>query len=660
MVQQNINILLVEDEIAHAELVQRAFERRENYFSLSVAQTISEAKELLQKSSFALVLTDWRLPDGEGTDLIGFQQEGIPIPVVIMTSHGNERVAVDAIKAGALDYVVKSDTTLIDMAHIVERALRDWDNLFQRQRAEEQLRHRVAELEAVNRISTAMRSAENLQEMIPRLMDETLAILNTQAGIFWIYDVYLQTLDPIVSRGVLEEISITTNLEDCVAYQAFTTREIDVMRVFTETEAGKDFPQNWGGACVPIQTSTGVLGALLVGVELPRELNNEELHLLATLAEIAGNAIERTRLYEQTQKNLNKLAALRAIDQAITSSIDVNLSLRVLIEQAKTQLNVDAVSILQLDSDTQNFKQFINRGFQTPVSENKGIHLGTGLAGQAALEHRSIFAADLSSYDPDDAYSATAIGEVFHSYFVTPMITKGVTKGVIEVFHRTLLKPDQEWIDFLDALAGQAAIAIENADLFESLEHSNLELKHAYDTTIEGWSRALDLRDRETEGHTRRVTEMALTLAEAMGVDSAKLVHMRRGALLHDIGKMGIPDKILLKEGPLNEDEWAIMRKHPTYAYEMLSPIKYLKPAIEIPYCHHEFWDGSGYPRGLKGEEIPLTARIFAIADVWDALRSDRPYRDKWTVEKTREYIIARSETQFDPAVIKVFCELYK
>ena len=188
MGKEPINILLVEDEKAHAELVHRAFERHGNIFSLSVAQTISEATSLIQSTSFALILTDWRLPDGEGTGLINIQQENTNIPVVIMTSHGNERVAVDAIKAGALDYVVKSDAALADMAHTVERALREWDNLKQRRRAEEKLRHRVAELEAVNRVSTAMRTAETMQEMIPRLMDETLALLNARGGIFWLYN----------------------------------------------------------------------------------------------------------------------------------------------------------------------------------------------------------------------------------------------------------------------------------------------------------------------------------------------------------------------------------------------------------------------------------------------------------------------------------------
>jgi HD-GYP domain-containing protein (c-di-GMP phosphodiesterase class II) len=190
-------------------------------------------------------------------------------------------------------------------------------------------------------------------------------------------------------------------------------------------------------------------------------------------------------------------------------------------------------------------------------------------------------------------------------------------------------------------------------------EHrSGQELARAYDSSLDGWSRALDLRDKETEGHTRRVTDMTLRLARAMGVPEADLVNIRRGSLLHDIGKMGIPDSILLKPGPLTDDEWKVMRRHPVYAYDFLSPTPYLRPALDIPYCHHEKWDGTGYPRGLRGEEIPRAARIFAVADVWDALRSDRPYRAAWTAEKAREYIRDQTGKHFDPRVVVAFLRI--
>jgi putative nucleotidyltransferase with HDIG domain len=234
-------------------------------------------------------------------------------------------------------------------------------------------------------------------------------------------------------------------------------------------------------------------------------------------------------------------------------------------------------------------------------------------------------------------------------------VAKGQVQGVLEIFNRTPLKPSAEWREFLEALAGQAAIAIDNLSLFQDLQESNYELALAYDATIEGWSHALDLRDRETEGHTLRVTEMTIKLAQSMGIPESEMVHLRRGALLHDIGKMGVPDRILHKGGPLNAADWDVMRKHPEYAFGMLAPITYLRKAIDIPYCHHERWDGAGYPRGLSGELIPLGARIFAVVDVWDALTSDRPYRTAWPAKKALDYIRLQSGKHFDPRVVESF-----
>jgi HD-GYP domain-containing protein (c-di-GMP phosphodiesterase class II) len=196
--------------------------------------------------------------------------------------------------------------------------------------------------------------------------------------------------------------------------------------------------------------------------------------------------------------------------------------------------------------------------------------------------------------------------------------------------------------------------------MFNDVERSNTELILAYDTTLEGWSRALDYRDKETEGHSKRVTDITVMIARAMGLSDDELVNVRRGALLHDTGKLGVPDNILLKPGKLTDEEWVIMKKHPSIAYDLISPIPFLKKALDIPYCHHEKWNGTGYPRGLKGEEIPLAARIFSVVDVWDALRSDRPYRPAWSKEKTMEYILQEVGAGFDPKVVEAFLNVMK
>jgi putative nucleotidyltransferase with HDIG domain len=277
------------------------------------------------------------------------------------------------------------------------------------------------------------------------------------------------------------------------------------------------------------------------------------------------------------------------------------------------------------------------------------LRMGEGHAGKTALERKFQYVPDINKDKDSFVYYPLLKEEEFVSYYCVPLIAKGNVKGVLEVFHRKPLNSDAEWVDYLNVLAGQAAIAIDISELFNNLQYSNNELLLSYDTTIEGWSKALDLRDKETEGHTLRVTELTIQLARSMDIKEEELIHIRRGALLHDIGKMGIPDIILLKPGKLTDEEWVIMKKHPVYAYDLIYPIEYLRLALDIPYCHHEKWDGSGYPRGLKGEQIPLSARIFAIIDVWDALRSDRPYRKAWDKEKTLEHIKSGSGTHFDP-----------
>jgi putative nucleotidyltransferase with HDIG domain len=239
----------------------------------------------------------------------------------------------------------------------------------------------------------------------------------------------------------------------------------------------------------------------------------------------------------------------------------------------------------------------------------------------------------------------------------TPLIFNGEIKGMLNIVGQNLTDKD---IPAVRAFSNQIAVALENSRLVERLIFAKKELDTAYQSTLEGWVQALDLRDQETEGHTLRVAEATVRLAKHMGMPEADIPHIRRGALLHDIGKMAIPDNILRKPGPLTEDEWRVMKKHPIYAYQWLSQIEYLKPALDIPYCHHERLDGSGYPRGLSGEEIPLSARIFSVVDVWDAMTSDRPYRKRMPKEEVTNYIKGQAGTYFDEQAVWNFFDLKK
>lgn len=322
------------------------------------------------------------------------------------------------------------------------------------------------------------------------------------------------------------------------------------------------------------------------------------------------------------------------------------------------ELQVDAADVLLYNPNTQCLEYAAGRGFKTDALIYTNLRVGQGMAGRAAEEKKIIQIDNLTKKETSFISSPLIIKEKIIAYFGVPLITKGEIKGVLEIFHRSSMKPTKEWLDFLNTLASEAAIAIDNAQLFEDLRQSNINLSEAYETTLEGWASTLELRDRETEGHSQRVIKLTLNLAKKMNVKEEKLIHIQRGTLLHDIGKMGIPDSVLLKPGPLSNEEWEIMHRHPVYAKEMLSAIPFLKPALDIPYCHHEKWDGTGYPRGIKGKKIPLPARIFSIVDVYDALLSDRPYRKAWKEDDTLAYIKDQSGKQFDPKVVEAFLQL--
>lgn len=373
---------------------------------------------------------------------------------------------------------------------------------------------------------------------------------------------------------------------------------------------------------------------------------------------IARDISQRKQDERKIRQQLSHLTALSAIDRAINASFNMNLTLTEVLIHVTTELEIDAADILLFHTPSPLFELSAERGFRTKYLLKTQIPIEVSYAGRVILDRKLVHIPNLRD-EPDNLFPKEFLDEErFVCYFGVPLIVKGQVKGVLEIFHRSTLEPDTDWFDFLNAMAGQAAIAIESSNLFEGLQRSNIELGLAYDATIEGWSRALDLRDRETQWHTQRTTAMTVNLARFLGLDEADLVQVRWGALLHDIGKMGVPDKILHKTSPLTDEEWVVMKMHPTYAYEMLAPIRYLRLALDIPYCHHERWDGTGYPNGLKSTQIPLTARIFAVVDVWDSLTSERPYRAAWTEKKAREHIRVSAGTHFDPQVVDAFMQI--
>ena len=376
------------------------------------------------------------------------------------------------------------------------------------------------------------------------------------------------------------------------------------------------------------------------------------------LIAVIRDVTERVNATEQVRRNLQRLSALHSIDAAINSSFDLHVILAVILRQITGQLGVDAADILLLNQRTRMLEFAAGHGFRTYNLAPAAVMIGQGYAGTAALERRTVSIPAINEAQAQSLFLPGLTHETFASYYAIPLITKGQVEGVLEIYHRTILKPSDDWFEFLATLAGTTGVAIDSASLFRDLQRSNVELTLAYDTAIESWARALEACGRETQAHTQRVAHWTIQLAGELHVDEMEFNDLRRGALLHDIGKLVIPENILNKPGILDEREWEITRSHPRLGYELLSPIKNLSTALDIPLRHHERWDGSGYPDGLRGDRIPLAARIFAVVDVHDALLSDRPYRPAWTKHAARVYLQEQSGILFDPAVVKAFLNI--
>ena len=605
--------------------------------------TAGSMRAALLEQSWDAIVSDYTMPEFDMPRALALLKElNLDLPFLIVSGTVGEETAVAALKSGADDFMAKDNLTRLIPA--LERARRNAEGRRQR-------RQRERELEAIAGLAGAMRQAETRTEIMPVLLEYVLTLLGADGAALGLLDP--QSGETVVQLALGESAQWTGRRlppSEGLMGQVIDSGQPLVANGDSAGPADLGTPAR---ACVPLVAQRSTVGALWVGRQ--SEIQPDELRLLLSISDMAATAIHRASLYEETHRRLERLTALRTIDLAINASQDMRIILGVLLAQVLAQLQVDAVDLLLTNPITQTLEFAASRGFRLRGKTAAAVRFGEGLAGQAVVDRKLVRVPDLRAHGPDFPRREELMAENFQAYYAMPLLAKGSVNGVLEIFHRAPHQADQEWVEFLETLAGQAAITINNSALFEDLQRSNADLARAYDATIEGWSRALDLRDRETEGHTVRVTNFTLHLAQQMQVNPADLIHIRRGALLHDIGKMGIPDSILLKPGPLTPEEWVIMRQHPTYAYELLSPISYLRQALDIPHFHHEKWDGSGYPYSLKEDRIPLVARIFAIVDVWDALRSDRPYRAGWPEEKVQDYLRAESGRHFDPTVVAAF-----
>jgi PAS domain S-box-containing protein len=375
--------------------------------------------------------------------------------------------------------------------------------------------------------------------------------------------------------------------------------------------------------------------------------------VIISIQDITAHVHIEQNLRQQNQR----LSALRKIDKAIGTSLDLRVTLNVLLDQVLIELQVDAASIRLLNPLTHDLDIVALQGFR--MQSPDPIHLfNDQCAPVRAVLERQPQHFSRQRQAASGTFAKILDQEGFDDYFATPLMSKGKVQGVLEVYHRGTLERVPDWHDFLDLLAGEAAIAVENARLFEKLQRSNLDLMRDYDLTIETMVKAMQLRQPVSLGHTPGMIDMTLRLAREIGLNDEQLVAIRRGALLHDIGMLAIPDALLFKPVALKESEWELIRQHPQVGASLLSQVHFLRDAIDVPYCHHEHWDGSGYPRALKGEQIPIAARIFAVVDVWDSLLSSRPFRDAWPPQQVLDYLRQQAGVQFDPQVVDKFLQL--
>ena len=408
-----------------------------------------------------------------------------------------------------------------------------------------------------------------------------------------------------------------------------------------------------GIICMPLPFVEGNRGVLWVG--RTEAFLAEDIDLVAITASLAMSELSKARLIELYTMQARRIAAIRRIDLAIKESMDLKLALGVVLDQVLHQLDVDLADILILYPDSVMLETAVHRGMNGEAVHRRRIRLGQSIPGRIALERRPTLIPDIGEPEMPTPWESLMKEFGIVGYYGVPLVARGAIKGVLELYTHTSLRPNEDWERILNTFADQAAIAIDKSELFEKWQRSEAALDMSNDSTLMTLSKALNLRDHYSREPSQKMIDRTIQLARNMGVLEESLVQIRRGVILHDIGKLGVPDNILSKAGPLTDQEWAEIRRHPEYAFEILSPNPQLASAVDIPYCHHERWDGSGYPRGLEKEEIPLAARIFAVVDVWVSMTSRRPYRPPHTEEETRRFIRENAGNLFDPKVVENF-----
>jgi PAS domain S-box-containing protein len=572
-------ILMAEDQVNDAQLAEREIRKTLPFCVFLRVETRENYLRAIHEFQPDLIISDYHMPTFDGLSALKLALEYVPLtPVIIVTGAINEDTAVECMKAGASNYVIKEHLKRLGQA--VVHALEEKKIHQERRRAE------VALAESEERY-------RSLVQMLP---------------------------DPILvtDRGA----NITFMSPSAHSFFGFSTESKVLGRNILE----------WIHPSCQSQ-ALSMLQTVLAG----GSVRGQELLLSKKDRSVFWGEVSFSCFQDAHAAPIGVITVVRDISERKQAEILLKESeerYRTLAEAAN-----DAVYVLNRNGD------------YLYINSYGAVNLGKTPA--------EVIGKNLTDFFPPVAVDIQK--NVLHKVFETGL--PGDNESVFSIANRiawlsTALVPLGKKDGRVETVMGISHDITELKLVEERLHRSNMQLSQAYDNTIVALSHALDLRDKETEGHTLRVIELTMRMAQKLGMKDEELVHVRRGAYMHDMGKIGIPDSILHKPSGLSADEWEVMRQHPKLAYEMLCSIEYLLPALDIPYCHHEKWDGTGYPQGLKGEEIPLAARLFAIVDVWDALTNERPYRDAWSREKTLDYIREQSGKHFDERIVKAFFEI--
>lgn len=622
-----IHVLYGEHNTTDIDLTQRFMKTHAPQIDLEIVSTGDEMIDRLTHKNgnhdYDAILIDYHLPGENIIDQIkNLRELRADTPIIVITGLGSEEAAVEVLKLSKTDYVVKTSGYLMRLPVILENS----HHLLMLQREQEALRKSEERFRLL---------AENAVDVIFRIKItnpvkiEYISPAAERVSGFTLEELYADPM--ILVRNSLNSV-------DAKAFSRWTeTMEVPLINLPFSRKDGRK-----------------------IWLELRCTIIKDSQGKAEFMEGIGRDITQRIQSEQQLREQMERINALHQIDKAITSSFDLRVTYQVLLDQLRQVLHVDAASVLQFESDLIQYQYLTGLGFKTLENTLRTAFRHSPLPSEAIATKKTTQINLGSGQTFSPALTEIMNTEKFVKYIATPMVIKGQIKGVLEIYHKSELEPTREWISFLEALAQQAAIALDNSQNFLELQKSQSVLLQAYDDTLMGWANFLDLRDKETEGHTVRVLERTMRAAQRLGVREEDMEHLRRGVLLHDIGKVGVPDHILNKPGPLTDEEWVIMKKHPEYAYQMLAPIGFLKQALDVPYCHHEKWDGTGYPRNLKGKEIPFTARIFTVFDVFDALTSERIYNKARSKDDAIAYLRDNAGIIFDPDIVDICIDVIR